>query len=75
MNGACIAYGLATGGRDEARRVLATFWGRIADMAAWSPLQPSWYDRFLRNWTLEWSPAFLAFDMVARLFSEVAPVL
>jgi len=69
MNGACVAYGLATGGRDGARRVLAAFWGRIADMAAWGPLQPSWYERFSRNWNLEWSPAFFAFDMAVRLFS------
>lgn len=69
MNGACVAYGMAAGGRDEARRVLARFWGRVADLAAWSPLQPSWYDRVTRDWSLTWSPAFLGFDMIARLFS------
>ena len=69
MNAACLAYGMAIGGREAARRVLSEFWGRVADAAALSPLQPSWFDRFSHNWGLEWSPAFLGFDMITRLFS------
>ena len=69
MNAACLAYGMAIGGRQAARHVLAAFWERVADVAAWSPLQPSWHDRLTSNWGLEWSPAFLGFDMVSRLFS------
>ena len=69
MNAACLAYGMAIGGPQAARQTLAAFWERIADSAAWSPLQPSWSDRLTRNWGLEWSPAFLGFDMVTRLFS------
>ena len=45
MNAACLAYGMAIGGRQAARHVLAAFWERVADVAAWSPLQPSWHDR------------------------------
>ena len=69
MNAACLAYGMTIGGRQAARRALAEFWERVADAAAWSPIQPSWYDRLTRNWGLEWSPAFLGFDMISRLFS------
>jgi NTE family protein len=69
MNAACLAYGMAIGGRQAARHTLSAFWERIADVAAWSPLQPSWYDRLAQNWSLEWSPAFLSFDMLSRLFS------
>src|SRR5690242_10866579 len=69
MNATCLAYGMAIGGREAARRTLAAFWERVADASAWSPLQPSWYDRLARNWGLEWSPAFPGFDMVTRLFS------
>jgi hypothetical protein len=58
---------MAIGGR--ARCTLASFWERVADVAGWSLLQPSWYDRLARNWGLEWSPAFLGFDMVTRLLS------
>ena len=66
MNGACLAYGMAIGGRQAARRSLAGFWERVADAAAWSPLQPSWYDRLARNWGLEWSPAFLGLALLYR---------
>jgi NTE family protein len=69
MNATCLAYGMAIGGRQAARHVLAAFWERVAEAAAWSPLQPSWYDRLARDWGLEWSPAFFGFDMVSRLFS------
>jgi NTE family protein len=67
---------MATGGREAARRSLTGFWERVADAAALSPLQPSLYDRLARNWSLEWSPAFLGFDMLSRLFSpyEVNPL-
>lgn len=69
MNAACVAYGMAIGGCAEARRTLASFWDRIAQAAAFSPLQPSWYDKLARNWGLEFSPAFVGFDIVSRLFS------
>ncbi len=69
MNAACLAYGMATGGPEEARRVLAAFWNRVAAAAALSPLQPNWFDRVARNWGLEWSPAFIGLDFVTRLFS------
>ena len=31
MNAACVAHGLASGGRDAARETLGVFWNRIAD--------------------------------------------
>ncbi|MBX9700387.1 MAG: patatin-like phospholipase family protein, partial [Acetobacteraceae bacterium] len=69
MNAACVAYGMARGGPEEARAVLERFWMRISDRAALSPLQPSWIDRMQANWGLHWSPSYLAFDLVTRLFS------
>ena len=49
--------------------MLERFWLRVSDSAALSPLQPSWIDRIQANWGLEWSPSYLAFDLVTRLFS------
>lgn len=69
MNAACVAYGMAEGGPERARAVLERFWMRISDSAAMSPLQPSWIDRLQANWGLQWSPSYLAFDLVTRLFS------
>src|SRR4029434_3260879 len=42
MNAVVLAYGLAEGGREGARKALANFWRRGSHSAATGPLQPSW---------------------------------
>lgn len=69
MNAAVLAYGLAEGGPEGARKALANFWRRIAHAAAFSPLQPSIYDRLTHNHRLDWSPVFFMADMLSRLMS------
>ncbi len=69
MNAACCCYGLATGGREEARQVLERFWMGVSRAAAIARLQPSWMDRIQANWGLNFSPGFVAFDLMTRLFS------
>lgn len=69
MNAAVLAYGLAEGGRSGAQKALANFWRRISHAAAFSPLQPSLLDRITGSKSLEFSPAFIIFDMVTRLLS------
>src|SRR5690349_22206176 len=69
MNAAVLAYGYAVGGREGARDSLAGFWRRISEAALTSPLQPSPLDRVLGDHSLRHSPAFVAFDMLTRLFS------
>ncbi len=67
MNAAVLAYGLAEGGRRGAQKALANFWRRVSHAAAFSPLQPSLFDRMTGSRSLEHSPAFMVFDMVTRL--------
>jgi NTE family protein len=69
MNAAVLAYGLAEGGREGAKRALAGFWRRIAHAAAFSPLQPSPVDRLLHNHRLDYSPIFVVVDLMSRMFS------
>jgi NTE family protein len=69
MNAVVLAYGLTEGGRDGARKALAGFWRRVSHAAGAGPLQPTWLDRLTGNRSLEWSPAFIAFDLVSRLLS------
>ena len=69
MNATVLAYGLAVGGREGARRALANFWRRIAHAASMGPLQPIFLDRITSNRSLETSPAFVFFDLLTRLFS------
>lgn len=69
MNAVVLAYGLTEGGRAGAQTALANFWRRISHSAIFSPMQPTLYDRLLHNHALEHSPAFVAFDLMTRLFS------
>ena len=56
MNAVVLAYGLAEGGREGAKRTLANFWRRISHAASLGPLQPSPLDRLMHNHSLEYSP-------------------
>ena len=69
MNATVLAYGLHAGGPEGARAALADFWEQIARAASFGPLQPSIVDRLLHNHELEFSPAFMALDLMTRLFS------
>jgi len=69
MNATVLAYGLAEGGREGAKKALANFWRRVSHAAVFSPLQPSLLDRALHNHSLSLSPAFATFDILSRLFS------
>ncbi len=72
MNAAVLAYGLATGGREGARKALSDFWEAVSRAAAWSPFQRSPWDRLTGSWSLDNSPAYLAADMMARMVSPYA---
>ncbi len=69
MNATVMAFGLAEGGPEGARKALAGFWRRVSHAAMTGPLQPSLIDRLTHNHALENSPAFAVFDLMARLFS------
>ena len=69
MNAAVLAYGLVEGGRQGARKALASFWRRVSHAAALSPMQPTILDRLMGNRSLENSMPYLAFDMMTRLMS------
>jgi NTE family protein len=69
MNAVVLAYGLTEGGREGARKALAGFWRRVSHAAATGPLQPTWLDRLTGNRSLEYSPAFIMFDLMSRVLS------
>jgi NTE family protein len=69
MNAVLLAYGLALGGRAEARRRLHSFWQRAAMLAAWSPLQPTAFDRMMGLGRMDFSLAWNLLDLAGRLFS------
>lgn len=69
MNAAVLADGWAKGGAKAARAALDDYWRRVSRAAAFSPLQRSPLDRLLGRWTLDTSPAYIAFDMMSRMLS------
>jgi NTE family protein len=69
MNAALVADGWTQGGAEGARAALETYWRRVSQAAAFSPLQRSPLDRLMGRWTLDTSPAYLAMDLMTRVLS------
>jgi NTE family protein len=69
MNAAVLAEGYAQGGAAGARAALASFWRKVSDASRFSPFQRGPLDILLGRWTMDYSPAFIAMDLMARLFS------
>jgi NTE family protein len=69
MNAAVLVDGWSKGGADGARAALDTYWRRVSRAAAFSPLQRSPLGRLMGRWTLDTTPAYLAIDLMSRVFS------
>jgi NTE family protein len=69
MNAAVLADGHAAGGADGARAALERFWSAVSRAAMLSPFRRTPLDVLLGRWTLDFSPAFVTMDLVARLVS------
>jgi NTE family protein len=69
MNAAVLVDGWSKGGADGARAALDTYWRRVSRAAAFSPLQRSPLERLMGRWTLDTTPAYLAIDLMSRVFS------
>ena len=69
MNAVVLTDGLAKGGADGARAALETFWRKVSEAARLSPFQRTPLDVLVGRWTLDYSPAFVAMDLMSRLFS------
>jgi NTE family protein len=75
MNAAVLVHGYGENGANGARAALEDFWRRVSRAALLSPLRRTPLDVLLGRWTLDHSPAFVAMDLMARLFSpyDLAP--
>jgi NTE family protein len=69
MNAAVLADGWVDGGAEGARLALDRYWQRVSRTAAFSPLQRSPFDRLMGRWSLDTSPAYVAMDLISRLYS------
>jgi NTE family protein len=69
MNAALVAHGWSQGGAQGARAALDHFWRQVGQMAAFSPLQRSPLDRLTGRWSMGHSWAYVAMDILSRVFS------
>ncbi len=69
MNAVVIVDGFMEYGADGARQALQDFWHAVSQSAKVNPIQRSLLDIFMGSWSMDFSPGFLAFDLVSRLAS------
>jgi NTE family protein len=69
MNATVFASGIATGGREGAKKALTEFWRRISHAALTSPLRPTLLEHLLGNHSIAQSAGFACFELMTRLFS------
>lgn len=69
MNAVALADGFTRGGAEGAREALGQFWKAVSDAARFSPIQRSWWDRLLGNYSLDYSPGYLMSESLSRIFS------
>jgi NTE family protein len=69
VNAVVMSYGLISGGADKARKLLREFWHKVSIAACLSPMQPSMIEKVLGPVMMEFSPGFLAMDLLSRVFS------
>lgn len=69
MNAAVLVDGFTKDGPDGARAALEQFWRRVSDAALLSPFRRTPLDILLGRWSLDNSPAFVAYDILARVVS------
>ncbi|CUA96837.1 patatin-like phospholipase family protein [Pannonibacter indicus] len=69
MNAVALACGLHEGGPEGARERLRTFWKKVSQHAYLSPIRRSPLDMALGQWSLDFSPSYIAMDLISRFAS------
>ena len=69
INAVVLADGLAQGGREGARTYLRSFWTKMSEAAAKSPIAPSIFDQANPKFGLDHTPAYLFNEMISRMMS------
>ena len=69
MNAAVMAQGMVRHGREGARRALAQFWHRVADLTMFSPVRRTPLEIVSGQWNIDRSPVTAVLDIVQNMFS------
>jgi NTE family protein len=69
MNGVCVVYGLAKGGRPKAISLLHEFWKAVSDSGKFSGIKQSFHDRKLGPGNMDHSIGYKMFTMMRDNFA------
>ncbi|NVK34553.1 MAG: patatin-like phospholipase family protein [Rhodobacteraceae bacterium] len=69
MNAVALASGFHENGADGARQTLEDFWKEVSRHAFLSPIKRSPIDIAIGQWSLDFSPSYLTFDLLSRFAS------
>jgi NTE family protein len=69
VNGVALVYGLATGGPEQAKKVLRSVWSENSKMALCSPFQQTWYDRLNGPGNLDHNSIFALGNLLTPMLS------
>ena len=69
MNAVVLADGYRRGGATGARERLALFWKAVSEAASMSPIRRSLLDKMWGRYSLDYSPSYLFFENLSRVFS------
>ena len=69
VNAVVLAYGLAVGGREEARNALRLFWKKLSEATSHGIMQPSLVDKMIGKFGLDHSPGYLFMDALSYFTS------
>lgn len=69
MNAAVLVDGYERDGRKGAREELDKFWRAVSELGKTSPVQHFPLQKMFQNWNMDWSPAYMFFDVLTRVFS------
>ncbi len=70
MNAALLAYGLMTGGKDKAKELLHQFWRKVAEVNAFTPIQPNWFDKMMSPGNMDYS---FTFNLLHNVMQFISP--
>ncbi len=69
INAVVLADGVTKGGLEGARQALADFWRAIARLGRFGPVLRTPFDFASGGWSLDYSPSYVAFEMLSRVVS------
>ncbi|MEO0328422.1 MAG: patatin-like phospholipase family protein [Pseudomonadota bacterium] len=69
INAALLADGYVKNGPEGACEAMETFWLKMSKLGTFSVIQRTPFDRWMGNWTLDFSPGRMMFDSFVKAFS------